>query len=436
MSYTATIIKLTNIRKHPNADRLQIAEGLGFSVIVDLDAREDMLWALFPSDGCLSREMCLNNNLYRKHPETGMEMSGYFEENGRVKSLRLRGAKSDAFVTPVSNLLWTGVKESELVEGYEFTELNGKKICEKYYTPATKRAMAQNQGGKKTLKVKDYCPDFAEHFSTTKLRHTVYNLVGRQSTLIITEKLHGTSGRTGYVRWTKKNLWQKVLSKIGLYKDGYKVVTGTRKVVLDPDKMGFENGFYAGTTFRKKIHDWIASVNLEKGEVIYYEIVGYTDNLTPIMGEHSLKGLKDAGVPKSEYLQYKNSLVYSYGCERDYTEPFKVYVYRIVKNGKDLSWSELKQRCGELNMEHVPELDKITLTGNESAREIMELAESYTVGDSVLDNRHFKEGVCIRIDTSREDGIPEIYKYKGDLFCILEGIQKNDPSYIDMEEIS
>lgn len=420
------------MRPHPNPDvnRLLVADALGFQVIVGIGADDTGLWVLFPSDGRLSHEMLLNNNLYRKHPETGVEMGGYFEENGRVKGIRLKGAKSEAFVTPISSLSWTGYDLNKLTVGFEFDELNGKKVCQKYYTPATLRAMKQTQGSSKTLKAKDYAPDFYEHFKTEKVRHNLYDIVGK-NTFVFTEKLHGTSGRTGRVLWKKRNLWQKIFGQLGLYKDKYRLITGTRRVVYDPDQMNLpDTGYYSGSQYRNEIHRHFDTLGLKDGEIVYYEIVGWTDTGAPIMGEHNLSKLSASGVPKSEYKEYNDPMIFSYGCE--YGE-YEVYVYRITQDGKDLSWEEVVSRCGELGLKTVPVLGTITLQGWESPREIMQMCDYMTLGESVLDTRHFKEGICLRQD--KGNGQISVYKYKGELFCILEGIQKNDPNYVDTEEV-
>lgn len=432
MNYFATIVKLENLRAHPNPDvnRLKVADALGFQVIVGIDADTSGLWVLFPSDGRLSHEMLLHNNLYRKHPETGVEMGGYFEENGRVKGIRLRGAKSEAFVTPITSLSWTGYDLNKLEVGFEFDELNGKKVCQKYYTPATLRAMKQNQGSNKTLKAKDFAPDFYEHFKTEKVRHNLYDIVGKK-TYVISEKNHGTSGRTGRVLWKKRTFWQNILAKFGLYRDKYRLITGTRKVVYDPDKMNLpDTGYYSGSMYRNYIHNMFDELGLNDGEIVYYEIVGWTDTGAPIMGEHNLSKLAASGVPKSEYKQYPDPMVFSYGCE--YGE-YDIYVYRITQDGKDLMYEDMVSRCAELGLKVVPHLATVTLQGWESPQEVMKLCDDLTLGASVLDTRHFKEGICLRRD--KGDGQIVVYKYKGELFCILEGIQKNDPNYVDAEEV-
>ena len=75
--YNAVVCALTNLRPHPNADRLLIAMAAGYQVIVGLEAKEGDIGILFPEGGRLSHEMLMANNLYRKNPATGQPMGGY-----------------------------------------------------------------------------------------------------------------------------------------------------------------------------------------------------------------------------------------------------------------------------------------------------------------------------------------------------------------------
>ena len=66
MAYVAYVTKLTNVRPHPNADRLQLGDCFGNTVCVNLDYVDGQLGVYFPTDGQLSAEFCEVNNLVRK----------------------------------------------------------------------------------------------------------------------------------------------------------------------------------------------------------------------------------------------------------------------------------------------------------------------------------------------------------------------------------
>ena len=52
---------------------------------------------------------------------------------------------------------------------------------------------------------------------------------------------------------------------------------------------------------------------------------------------------------------------------------------------------------------------------------------------SILDSNHLREGVVVRVD---HDGGTDFYKHKGFYFGVLEGYLKEDPNFIDAEEIA
>ena len=58
MAYCGYITRLKNVRKHSNADRLQLADCFGNTVIVSLDYTEGQLGVYFPVDGQLSERFC------------------------------------------------------------------------------------------------------------------------------------------------------------------------------------------------------------------------------------------------------------------------------------------------------------------------------------------------------------------------------------------
>lgn len=428
MSYKAKVCHIST-RPHPNADRVQLGVASGYQVVVGLETESGQLGVYFPCDGQLSHEMCMANNLYRKDPKTGEPMGGYFEENRRVRAQPFRGQKSEGFWVPLTYLRWTGVDLSTLEAGDEFDALNGKEVCRKYVSEATKRAMerAQKQGQKKKKKE---IPMFKKHFDTPKLRYTA-SAIPEGAVLHITEKLHGTSGRTGYVQVEddlpaiKRAINNFFRKEIFRPKREWRKVSGSRRVTYDPDQ-SVDQGFYSGMEFRFEIHE---RLRLKKGETLYYEIVGFTDKKTPIMASHKIT---DKALKK----KYGDEMVYRYGTDRDQAVPYDIYVYRITQTNEDgdsvdLSWPQVMRRCNELGLRHVPHYDTLVYDGDEDS--FLELVEQYSQGSSKLDSTHIREGVCITVDHHLMGGT---HKYKGFWFCELEGIAKNSDEYVDLEDIS
>lgn len=426
MSYSALVCRV-HTRPHPNADRLQLGTANGYQVIVGLDVQDGELGVFFGPDGQLSQEMCDANDLIGyTDPDTHERRGGYFPKNRRVRSQKLRGVPSDGFWTGLSSFVFTGVRPEDFVEGQTFTELNGIPICNKYITEATRRAAA-GQGKQRRENI-----GFPKHIDTKQLKHYI-DSIPEDSIIYITEKLHGTSGRYGLVyEETEVPLkrWEKLLRRKPKTIGEYKYMNGTRNVVMADHTHA---GYYGNEEFR---FNAVKDIQLHKGEVLYFELVGYTTTGTPIMSPQNTSNLK------KELKGYANPMVYSYGNESPNCD---LYVYRITRadpdgNVTELSWPQVKRRCGELGLKVVPDLvhspilyvpNKYGITNKEV---LGKWVDDLTEGSSTLDTRHIREGVVIRVEAP--DGTTDWYKNKSFTFGVLEGYLKDSDDYVDLEESS
>ena len=311
--YCAYITTIKGLRKHTNADRLQCVEVFGQNVIVDLNYYEGQKVVFFPSDGQLSLEYATDNNLVRVKDENGNNIGGYMDpEKRNVTAIRLRGEKSEGLVLPIETLSkYTDV--SKLKDGDQITVLDGHEICQKYI-PRGKRNNHPVETGSKKKKKKSKesvsYPFFEEHKDTDQL---AYNMSAFRpgDTIYITRKLHGTSARTmKTVKITKKsNKLRRFLHMEPKITREVSVVSGSRRVVL---KDMNANDYYSDTDngFRKKCHDLLKD-NLPEGFEVFYEIVGYVNETTPIMGSVSNKGVKEKEFVK----KFGDTTTFSYGCK-------------------------------------------------------------------------------------------------------------------------
>lgn len=427
------VTTLKNVRPHPNADRLKLAECFGNTVVVGLDAAEGEIGVYFPTDLKLGLEFAEKNNLLRKKDDAGNNIGGYLDPDKRnIKAVKLRGEKSDGLFMGVQAFM-DFCNLDELNVGDQVTTLNGTLICEKYIP----KRKSSGTSSPKTKKTKEpIAPLFLEHKDTEQL---AYNLSSFKPGDIveITLKMHGTSQRTGYLpvlKGYKRTFLEWLFRKKGtpIYDWGY--VSGTRRVVLED----FEGGFYGSNTFREE-HSKHFEGKLAKGETVYYEVVGYTNDGGTIMGTCSNK---KAGLDKDFVKTYGETTVFDYGCA---VGESKLYVYRMTMTNEDgyvveYSPDTVRLRCEQMGVETVPVFTTFIiptygdtdLIDNSSAGEFVKMiAETYYDGADPIGKTHIREGIVARIVNSATF---KAFKHKNFSFKVLEGIIKESADAPDIEE--
>ena len=425
--YCAYVTTLKGLRKHSNADRLQCVEVFGQNVIVDLSYKDGQKVVFFPSDGQLSEEYAKDNNLVRMKDENGNNIGGYMDaEKRNVTAIRLRGEKSEGLVLPIESLS-KYVDVTKLKDGDQITVIGGHEICRKYIPKSSRRSNNSRKSSDKKKKDNSISyPFFEEHKDTAQL---AYNMSAFKpgDTVYITRKLHGTSARTmKTIKVTKKNnVFRRFLHMKPKYEKEVSVVTGSRRVVLK--NMNSTDGYYSDNTFRKKYHDLLKD-KLPEGFEIFYEIVGYVNETTLIMGTVSNSKVKDKEFKK----KFGDTTVFSYGCKPGENE---MYVYRMIATTADgtvveIPWENIKVWCDKLGVKHVPELEKFIYTTPE---DLKERVNKYLDGMPVdeIGKTHIAEGVVVRIDN--RDSFTA-YKDKVFEFKVCEGIIKDNSDAPDMEE--
>lgn len=413
------ITQIKNIRKHSNADRLLVGECFRNNVIVDLEIKENEIGLYIPTDMKLGQEFAEENNLIRKKDENGNNIGGYLEPDKRnIKAIKLRGEKSDGLFLPLSSLeRFCNIEDLKI--GDRITTLNGTLICEKYIPRTNKRKSNNSNKQIKKKKEVEY-PLFKEHVDTEQLD---YNLgeFRKGDLCYITLKMHGTSQRTANLpKHNNKNFITKWKDKH--LKTKYDTVTGTRRVVLE----NFENGFYGNDKFRESYHNWFKD-KLQKGETIYYEVVGYINETTPIMPDGDNRKVQDKEFTK----KYGAKTRFSYGCVEGFNN---IYVYRMTMTNEDgyvieYPWELVKTRCEEMGVNHVPELDKFFYKTEE---DLLKRVDKHLDITDPIGKIHIAEGVVVRIDNKKSF---KAYKKKGFYFKVLEGLIKDSAEAPDMEEI-
>ena len=335
LNYAASIVKLNNIRKHPNADKLKITTIQGNDVITGAPLEVGQICIYFPLECTISKSyLSYSNSFEKKEDNRNPQIKGFFGKHGRVRAVKLRGTPSVGYIVPVSSLQeWLehkkGVKLSidwEKLVGTEFDYYDDIFICKKYTSvqernekQKTDRVQKKNEKVVKESKLVEN--QFKLHKDTPALGKTV-STIYPDDIISITFKKHGSSGCFSNVLTTKKLKWyEKLLIKLGVnvVQTVYGNLFSSRKIIKnkwhdeEQNKKIVQSGYY-------KVDLW-GAVNetlkeyLEEGMTLYGEIVGY--------------------LPKCNTYIQKD---YDYGCKEG---EFKFYIYRITTttpNGNVIEW--------------------------------------------------------------------------------------------------
>ena len=360
INYLAKVVQLTenDFSKHPNADALKIAHIGGYSVIVGIDEQPG-LYIYFPALSQINENLLTYANLYRHKEKNSNPESktGFFEDNGRVKAIKLRGVVSEGFLLPVETLQnfivsSVNVELTDIPINFEFdsVEHDNKSfwICKKYRIKTYER---RNTGSKPVKSSKGFNrideTQFRFHYDTVQVKKEPW-CISPQDLISLTEKIHGTSGISAYVLCKKPlTFWNKLGNILLGHKwdrenKYYDYIYASRTVIKNQYyNKNVGNGYYGVDIWAEA--DKIVRPYLTKGMTAYYEIVGY--------------------LPTGAYIQ-KN---YDYGCVppkegEPYTHEkhFKVRIYRITITNVDgvsheFSAREVQQWCKQVGLTPVEE---------------------------------------------------------------------------------
>lgn len=442
--YNAYITEIKNVRCHPNADRLDLVDCFGNTVCVSRgEFAEGDLAVYFPTDGQLSEEFCQVHDLVRRKDDAGNQCGGYLEPGKRnIRAIRLRGERSDGLVMPLRCLEYTGIDIRTLEAGFAFTAINGKEICCKYIPRSNYRSQSCNAGNHihKKKKIENY-PYFVEHIDTPQLRFNM-SMFKPGDYICLTEKVHGTSSRNGYTLVQPETKWYHKLFHI-TPKIKYEEICGSRRTIIK----NVEGGFYGSNTFRLKWEERFKG-KLLPGEMCFGEIAGYAAENQPIMGIVKNNKTKD----KEFIKKYGEETVFSYGCESngkqvlygyDDISHFKIekdcplnryFIYRMTYTSPEgyvieYPWDLVQLRAKQMDFEVVPELERFIYTTEE---DFLARIEKYLDTPSILDSRHIREGVVVRVLNATTF---KVAKEKSWNFKVLEGIVKDIATTPDLEEL-
>ena len=442
-NYLAQVIRISNKRKHPNADKLSIITVQGNDVITGAPLNVGDLCVYFPLECSLAKKyLSYSNSFEKKEDNRNPEVKGFFGKHCRVRTIRLRQLPSLGYLIPVSSLQeWLehekGTKLSidwENLVGTEFDYYDDIFICKKYTSVQERNEKQKLESTKKDKKIvresKLVDNQFKLHSDTPQLGKNIHT-VFPNDIISITAKLHGSSGVFSKVLIKKQLKWyEKLLVKLGinLVQTAYGNLYSSRKVLKNAyfddakNKQIADRGYYKQDIWGVVNED--LKEYLEEGMTLYGEIVGY--------------------LPGSSSMIQKN---YDYSCEEG---KYKFYIYRITTttpNGTVIEWdmNSIQQWAKQKGLLAVPlyyygaasQLFKDLNNSPNNEEELSEwqnqflqkMKDTYLEGnDTLCVNKVPDEGIVLR----REGIVLDSKKLKSFKFFEFEGKQL-DSGEVDIE---
>lgn len=332
-TFKVEVVKVSEVNPHPNADRLDLLKIKDWQCVsAKGQFKAGDLAVYFPIDSILSPEA--ESTVFG--PDSKVKLN-----NSRVRTIKLRGAISQGLAVSPQIFMYA-FHPGEFVEGSDVTKLLGVTKFE----PPTKLNPASNPA---SASKKQTNPNFRKYTGIENAKN--YPEVFKEGELVsVTEKIHGTNFRAGWVPNVANSLWKKVKKFLGFFPK-YEFVYGSHNVQLQ-NKMLY-TGYYDKNVYAEAVKKYSLETLLMPGEVVYGEIYG-------------------DGIQKG----------YTYGCK---SGERKCVFFDLMRDGEWKNKYELMATC----LPTVPEL----YCGPFNKEEILKLRD----GNSVLaPEQKIREGVVVK----------------------------------------
>lgn len=429
-NYLARIVKLPALQKCPNADKLQICNLFGNSVITSLTAKEGDVYIYFSLECAINPEFLSWSNSFT-NPELNKDKTkrGFFSNSGRVKCVKLRGARSEGYIIPITEIQnWLfeekgkHFKITENLINQDFDYFDDILICEKYVNKQelarlNREKCAQNRKDKKKVRVSKIIDDQFRLSQDVDHLGKYVREINPESIIAITNKIHGCNFSVARVLCKKPLKWHERVLKycgVNVVDRHYDMVYASRGVIKNAYADKEHNHFYDSDVWgivADKLKDCLLD-----GVSLYGEIGGYT--------------------PSGQYIQ-KN---YDYGCP---VGQLDFWIFRITYtnfSGQvfEFSWQQVKDYCNKFGIKHVPEfyygkakdLFNISLDEHWHENFLKLISETFLEKDCDMctKNKVPAEGIVLTI----QSGYYTPYKHKSFQFRLRES-EALDSGEVDIE---
>jgi len=301
--FKVEVCDIDEILPHPNADRLQLARVKGWQVVIPLNkfkAGDKVVY--IPVDAVLPVE--LETKLFP--PESKIKLS-----NSRVRAIKIRQFVSQGMIETLENV---GLAGNGWKAGDDVTK---DLSIAKYEPPVPAFQSAGGQASPASKKKQN--PHFVVYSKFPRIQNYP-NMFDENEEVVVTEKIHGTNFRAGWVPFVANNWWRKALVLLRI-DPKWQFVYGSHYVQLS-EKLLYD-GYYKKNIYAEIVKRYDLEKRIAKGQVIYGEIYG-------------------AGVQKG----------YDYGLkeERD------LIIFDIQENGKWLAYDNFKAEADSMYIKTCPVL--------------------------------------------------------------------------------
>lgn len=323
-----------------NADSLEIAKVIDWYCVVGKGQYK-------PGDKCLY--IPIDSVLPDALVEVIFKNSKVKPHKNRIKTIKIRGAISQGLVVALDTL---GL-DPNLKEGTDLTDKLGIK---KYEPPESSLPSHMRQG----KKVKKYQNSNFKKYTDIQNIKWHPDVFKPEDLVVVTEKIHGTNFRAGWVPYEINCWWKKILKFLRLAPE-FEFVYGSHNVQLHEKPY---KGFYKENVYAEAVVNYNLEEVIPKGYVVYGEIYG-------------------AGVQKG----------YTYGLK----DERKLVLFDAQKDGQYIDYIDFLNLCDASFLPTVP----LLYMGPRSEVDIQAL---YTAPSILSPSQKVMEGVVVK--AAKEDTSP------------------------------
>lgn len=343
---------IREIFEHPNATALEYAKVYDFNVIVrknEYKVGDEVIYV--PIDSILPFD--LEVKIFG--PDSKIKLN-----KSRVKQIKIRGHYSQGMIiNPEDVADFLGIDRMRRLGTYELDEDLSTDLGITKYTPPE----ASYQSGLVRKRDKPRENPFFHKYGGIDNFKWYPDLFTEGEQVSVTEKIHGSNCRAGYVPFVANSLWRRVLKYFKLA-PSHQWVYGSNNVQLQ-SRWNYK-GFYGEDVYGKVLEKYGIKDKLKPGEVVYGELYG-------------------DGIQKN----------YTYGCKAG-EHKFVAFDVKIQTEttSEFLNVDDFQKFCKERDIPMVPELYRGPFNKDQ--------AKAFTVGDSVfVPSQKVREGVVIKpiVDT-------------------------------------